>query len=79
MSKWINTKDNMPALYQEVMFLFEMYGMNGEIIKKDIVCGHHEKTGWNVCYHYVSIPLTNDDTKLKVTHWMLLPEPPETK
>jgi hypothetical protein len=76
MNKWISVKDRLPDIYHEVMFIFEIYRMNGQVIKKDIVCGHRDEKGWNVCYHYVSVPLTNDEKKLKITHWMELPELP---
>lgn len=58
------------------MFIIEMYGFEGRICKRDIVCGHREESGWNVCYLLFSYLLTKDESKLKVTYWMELPEMP---
>lgn len=40
-------------------------------------CSNGMQQGWNSCFLYNSMRLTNDKSILEVTHWMPLPESPE--
>jgi len=75
--QWISTKDRLPNLLQEVIYVLNMYNVTGHIIKKDVVCGHRDEKGWYICFLYTSYPLTNDKLKVEVTHWMEIPQLPK--
>jgi hypothetical protein len=89
MSDWISCAERMPPDLHEVMFFYvirnnffltrhelEKNIKKGDVVKMDIVCGHHVKGIWHVCYLYLSIPLLCDNSIIEVTHWMELPEYP---
>ena len=73
-NEWISCSERMPPDLYEVMFFYIILNeVTGEIVKKDIICGHYEKDSWHICYLFTSIPLNE---RIKVTHWMELPEYP---
>lgn len=89
MNNWISCSERMPNDLQEVIFFYiirnnfsltsyelEKNIKKCDIIKRDIVCGHHENGIWYVCYLYVSTPLQCIYNDIEVTHWMELPEYP---
>lgn len=73
MNKWISVKEQLPEKLKDVLFYYYITGMNNQKIKEDIVCGHLDDEGWNICYLFISMPI-ND--KVIVTHWMELAEFP---
>lgn len=70
---WISVKDKLPPELQDVLFVYSIKNLHGQVIKKDIVCGHIAKNLWHICYLFNSLPLNNN---VEVTHWMPLPEKP---
>jgi hypothetical protein len=71
---WIDVKDELPKDFQEVLFL----AIN-EMGTKEIMTGHIEegaKAIWNhCCLFYSSRRLQN----VTVTHWMRLPDYPDSE
>jgi hypothetical protein len=74
MNEWIGTSERMPPDFHEVMFFYVILDdRHGTIMKKDIVCGHHENGEWRICYLYHSLKVNR---LVMVTHWMELPDYP---
>lgn len=61
----------MPESMLDVLFIAILDGF-----KKEYIIGHHSPDGWNSCMIYNSHRLSNDESIVKVTHWMQLPELP---
>ena len=72
MNKWIKCSDRMPEDMMDVLFTFVR-----DNIKCEYAIGHHEPSGWNSCFLFNSMKLSNDKSIVNVTHWMPLPEPPD--
>lgn len=66
---WINVDDELPNIYQKVFFLW--IGPEGN---KNISMGYLCNEGWDIYLPYHSFKMCPD--KLKVTHWMMLPQYP---
>lgn len=74
MSNWIKCSDRMPDDMMDVLFVIIR-----DNVQKEYAIGHHCAEGWNSCFIYNSMHLSNDENIIKVTHWMELPEFPENE
>jgi len=68
-SPWISVKDRLP-LYKEVVLVY----LDTKTITEAVYRGEYDKGD-----HIFRLELTREDTGERVTHWMPLPIPPETK
>lgn len=64
--KWISVKDKLP-LYKQCILVY----LNNGTITEAVYRGEYEKDS-----HVFRLELTREDTDERITHWMLLPEPP---
>ena len=69
MSNWIDVQIEMPRKLQKVLFHWVCPGGN-----KNFSMGYHCDEGWDIYLPYYSFKMCPE--KLKVTHWMELPEFP---
>ena len=88
---WISVKDRLPDVEQDVLMLveeIEVYGKHDERKHKwhNIYVGYCDNGNWltSYCYGCEYVSKVNDDfvsrkdkSRVKVTHWMPLPEPPK--
>ena len=70
MNEWISVKERLPRKQQKVLFYWLLNGHG-----KNISMGYMCNEGWNIYLPYHSFKMCPD--KLKVTHWMELPEYPK--
>lgn len=69
MSEWISVKDRMPKPYADVLVYgtTHTYGREHTFMRQSYYCGDDD--GYFFC----------EDTDTSVSHWMPLPEPPESE
>lgn len=70
MSDWISCEEKLPDDFVEVLYFAITKGDS-----KEIMTGHREKGEWTHCCLFYSTRILTK--KVKVTHWMPLPEYPK--
>lgn len=69
--RWISTDDAYPDLYQHVLICINLAGSK-KLVCEACLTDYFDRSYWR------TIDTEIDDADLdEVTHWMLLPEPPE--
>ena len=72
MGEWISVEDMLPEECEDVLVYasWERVGLFG-----DIGYGDGVKIGWNIDGHWC----IDGKCRVRITHWMPLPEPPKEK
>ena len=73
---WISIDKRLPKKLEEVLFHWMLVDSFGTPCVRNVSMGYMCDEGWNIYLPYHSFKMCPD--KLKVTHWMELPEYPST-